>query len=232
MSSDAPAPVETRKPWSLAWIAAAIVAFAAFYTTIRLNYARPDKALEPYQASQDAALGPLAGPTPWVPVAVTTTAAVPGETSTAQLNYLPMATGVPREFGSLLPSDAVWPAVVEGMSVSRAEGLVTVRLTLAWPEKVTVPGGWFGFARAALTAESAGSSKRLLSQLRNELERSIFFTDHVLLLPDPKSAPDPRGSDARSLVLTFPEAALPAKAPRLIVPTRRGLAFVELPAVP
>jgi hypothetical protein len=228
-----PAEAPAQKPWGYSWIAVAIIAFVLAYTFIRLQYARPDAPSNPFEENEQVKAGPLAGNAPWRTVKVAALAAQTAEGfSSLTLNYLPMAAGVPREFGVILPKDAVWPSVVEAVACRVIDGNITLVLDVAWPEKGNVPSGWFGFARGELDSEKAGGSARLLSQIRSDLERSIFLTSHVILMPEPGS-PQVSALDApRRVSLEFPLASLPTPTARIVLPTRRGLAFVELPSVP
>ena len=215
-----------QRPWGFTWIALAIIGFVLAYTYIRLQYAREEAPSNPYEESQQVLSGPLEGSAPWTQIPVNVLQDNPASTP-LQLNYLPMAAGIPREFGVIIPPGAVWPSVVEAVSLSRGEGRIRLELTVAWPEDSRPPSGWFGFSRAQLTPEQAGGSARLLAQIRSELERSLFLTDHLLLLPDPSSQALGPQETSRRITLDFPETALPSPKARIVLPTRRGLAFVE-----
>jgi hypothetical protein len=220
-----------RTPWSTGWVAAAVIVFVFGYTFVRIYYAREEPPSFPFEESQQASLGPLHATPPWRPVQVVTTTSDTAAPPPQLLNYLPMASGVPREFSAVLPRDSVWPTVVEEAAIVRSEGEFHLHLTLSWPNNSTPPTGWIAFSRAAVTGEGAARSS-LLGRIREDLERSIFISDHILILPDPASRPVASADAPRRVVLTISQDSIPGPATRLIIPTRRGLAFLDLRAVP
>lgn len=229
--SSLPEPQPARQPWPMGWIVAAVVGFIAVSTYVRLNYSREEAPVSPFAESQEAALGPLEGKDPWTRVPVEVVPANAQSGPSLLLNYLPMASGIPREFGALLPKDAVWPQLLEAAHLQRLpDGGLEITLAVLWPEGVSIPSGMLAFSRAAVTATDAPGG--LLAQIRTDLERSIFLGDHLLLLPDPASPAARERSLSQSLQLRLPASALSAPHARIILPTRRGLAFIDPTAVP
>lgn len=223
-----------RSPWPWWPFLLAIAVFCAGYTWIRVAYARPQRATEPWADRQVADAGPLAGPHPWstsTPLPAPTDAPPPAST---RWTYLPTASGIPREFARSVDPATRWPDSVDNAAALRDASGLRFRLSARWSD-TPPPPGWVAFSRDALPAPAADAPRPgTLRLLREDLERSVFLDAHVLLLPQPTPASPTPGNpaDVSGIDLFLPHSSLPPGPFRLIVPTQRGLAWLELPAAP